>query len=428
MKSRRIHRFCAALALCAGLRAAAEPLTLKDAHATALRNHPQVAIAQLQELVAQEVVKQNRSAYFPTASGYVDAVAAGNRNTRILAGGLNNPVIYDRVADGLGVSELITDFGQTGNMVASARLSAKAQTASTAATDQQILLNVDINYFSALQTQAVLKVAQDTLKARQLLVDQVTALEKNKLRSELDVSFAEVALEQSRLIMQKAVGDAEGAQAGLSTALGYRDGRHFELADEPGVPGEIPEADSLIATAMNSRPDLQRLRYEQSAADRYARAQKDVNYPTVAAVGTIGNAMSHDYRLPNKYAAGGIAVDIPIFEGGEYVARQHEAELKARIAEQALRDQEDNVSRDVRVAWLNFNSAVQQFRTTEQLLKHANQAFSLAEARYKIGSSSIVELTDAQVNATSAQIADANARYGELIQRAILDYQTGVLR
>jgi outer membrane protein len=412
----------------ADLPVSAEPLTLQEAGATALRNHPQVAIAQLQELVAQETVRQNRAAYFPTANGYFDGVEAGNRNTRILAGGLNNPVVYDRVADGLGVGELITDFGRTRNLLASAKLSARAQTANTAATDQQILLNVDINYFNVLQTQAVFRVAQETVQARQLLVDQVMALEKNQLRSELDVSFAEVGLEQSRLILQKALGEAEGAQAGLSTALGYRELRHFELVDEPSVPGEIPDAETLIATAINNRPDLQRLRYEQSAADRFARARKDQNYPTVSAVGTIGNAMSHDYRLPDKYAAGGIAVDIPLFAGGEYLAKQHEAELKARIAEQALRDKEDNVTRDVRVAWLNFNSAVQQFRTTEQLLRHANEAFSLAQARYKIGSSSIVELTDAQVNATSAQIADANALYDEFIQRAILDYQTGLLR
>jgi outer membrane protein len=428
MKILRFHPLFAALVLGAGPRAAAEPLTLQDARATALRNHPQVAIAQLQELVAQELVKQSRAAYFPTANGYFDGVEAGNRNTRILAGALNNPVIYDRVADGLGISELITDFGRTVNLVASAKLSAKAETANTAATDQQVVLNVDINYFSALQTQAVLKVALDTVKARQLLVDQVAALEKNKLRSELDVSFAEVALEQSRLIQQKAVGDAESAQAGLSTALGYREAHHFELVDDSRLPGEIHDAETLVSTAMNGRPDLLRMRYQRDAAGRFARAQKDQNYPTIAAIGMIGNAMSHDYRLPDKYAAGGIAVNIPLFAGGEYLARQHEAELKAQIAEQALRDQEDNVSRDVRMAWLNFNTAVQRFRTTEQLLKHANEAYSLAQARYRIGSSSIVELSDAQVNATSAQIADANARYDELIQQAILDYQTGVLR
>ena len=408
--------------------AAPEALTLSDAEAIALRNHPQVAIAQLQALVAQQSVKENQAAFYTSIFGDFDAVAAGNRDTRILAGSLNNPVIYDRVADGLGASELITDFGMTKNLVASARLTAKARTQNLAAVNLQILLNVEVNYFNTLQAQAVLLVAQATTKARQLLIDRVSALARNKLRSELDVSFAQVALQQSKLLLQKAAGDADGAQASLAGALGYRDRRHFALEDRAPAVREIPDVGPLIDAALQNRPDLLRLRYEQDAATDLARAQKDQNYPTVAAVGAIGNALSHDYRLPDKYAAGGIEVSIPIFAGGAYLARQRAAELKAQIAGQTVRDQEDNVSRDVQLAWLNFNTAKQRLLTTEELLQNADQSHELAQARYKLGSSSIVELTDAEVNATSAQIAEANARYDALIQQAILDFQTGTLR
>jgi outer membrane protein len=404
-----------------------ELLTLPAARATALRNHPQVVIAQLQELVAQETVKQNEAAYFPTANGYFDAVQAGNSNTRILAGGLTNSVIYDRVADGLGLTELITDFGQTHNLVASARASARAETAGREATDQQILLNVDVNYFNTLEARAVQRVAEETVRARQVLVDQVNALAKNRLKSDLDVSFAGVAFEQSRLILQKAESDADAAEASLSAALGYRGMRHFELADDFPTPDAIPDADTLIDTALRRRPDLLRLHYERDAAERYARAQKDRNYPTIDATGLIGNAISHDDRLPNKYAAGGITVNLPLFAGGQDLARQHAAELKTRIADQAVRDEEDKVERDVRLAWLNYNSALQRFHTTEELLRYSNQSNDLAQARYRIGASSIVELTEAQLNATSARIAEANARYDEFIQRAILDYQTGAV-
>jgi outer membrane protein len=402
-------------------------LTLREAEQTALRQHPQVSIAQLRVLVSQEEVLQNQAAYLPTVDAYADGVAAGNRNTRILAGGINNPVIYDRVADGMSVSELITDFGQTRNRVAGARLSEKAEMENQAATNQQILLNVEANFFRTLQTQAVLKVARDTVAARQTLVDQITALAKNQLRSELDVSFAEVALEQARLLLQQAEGDAEGSQAGLSTALGFRDLRRFTLVDE-ALPLAPPSAvEDLITTAWSHRPDLLRLSYQRDAALRLARAEKDRDYPTIAAVGTFGNAMSHDYRLPDKYAVGGIDVSVPLFAGGYYVSLQRQADLQARIAGETLRDEEDTVGRDVRLAWLNLQTSIQRLATTEELLLHANQAYALARIRYKVGSSSIVELNDAQVNATSAQIAEANARYDELVQRAILDYQTGTL-
>jgi len=412
----------------AGGRVLAEPLTLAEAHATALRNHPRVTIAQLRELIAREVVRENRAAYFPTADAYADGVEAGNRNTRILAGGLNNPVIYDRVADGIGVSELITDFGQTSNRVAGARLEARAESQNAAAVNEQILLSVDVHYFGALQAQAVLRVARDTVASRQLLVNRVEALARNQLKSSLDVSFAQVALEESLLLQQNAEGDVAGSQASLSAALGYRDSHSFELADEPLPSGNPPDVDRVIDAATRNRPDLLRLRFERDAAIRAARAQKDRNYPTLAAVGSFGNAMSHDYRLPDKYAAGAITLDIPLFEGGAFLARQHEAELNARIADQVLRDEEDNVGRDVRLAWIALNASRQRLRTTEKLLSYAGQAYELAQARYRMGSSSMLELSEAQLSATTARIAAASARYDELIRQSMLDYQTGSLR
>jgi outer membrane protein len=116
-----------------------------------------------------------------------------------------------------------------------------------------------------------------------------------------------------------------------------------------------------------------------------------------------------------------------LFDGGLYVARQHQAELLAESDAELIRVSEDNIIRDVHLAWLNVNNACEQFKTTEDLVRNAGEAFELADARYKIGSSSIVELSQAQLSLTAAQIAEANARYDVLIQQASLDYQAGTL-
>ena len=89
---------------------------------------------------------------------------------------------------------------------------------------------------------------------------------------------------------------------------------------------------------------------------------------------------------------------------------------------------ENNIVRDVHIAWLNVNNAVEQVQTTQELVQNAAEAYDLAEARYKIGSSSIVELSQAQLNLTSAQITDARAHYTVLIEQAHLNYQIGALR
>ena len=90
------------------------------------------------------------------------------------------------------MSQLITDFGRTHNLVLSAQSNAKAQLESERATELDITLTVDQAFYQALTAQAVLKVAQQTVAQRQATADQVGALTKAKIRSDLDLSFANV--------------------------------------------------------------------------------------------------------------------------------------------------------------------------------------------------------------------------------------------
>ena len=214
----------------------------------------------------------------------------------------------------------------------------------------------------------------------------------------------------------------------LSTALGYRDPRPFRLVETPSVIlTGTNDVSQLVQTALAERPELQSLRNEQDAALRLAKSQRDARLPTVSAIGLVGDAPIHDSHLPDNYAVGGIQLSLPLFAGGLYTARQHEAELKAQADGELVRALGDDIVRDVHIAWLNLNNALEQLHTTEELVLNATEAYDLAEARYQIGSSSIVEFSQAQLSLTSAQIAEAKARYNVLIQQANLDYQTGAL-
>ena len=62
-------------------------------------------------------------------------------------------------------------------------------------------------------------------------------------------------------------------------------------------------------------------------------------------------------RDPDNYAAAGLTLNLPLFAGGLYYARQKEAELRAKAADESVRDAENNAIRDVRIAWLNARNA-----------------------------------------------------------------------
>jgi outer membrane protein len=404
----------------------AQKLSLHGAEQIAIQNHPQVQAAANLAAEAKAQVTEQRSPYYPTVVGSVTAVGAEN-NSRIAAGFLNNPIIYDRYANGLMMNQLVTDFGRTHELVKSSNLHAEAAQQNVANTRADVLLNVDRAYFSVLKAQAVLRVAQETVKERQLVSDQVSELQKNNIKSGLDVSFANVDLAQARLLLIQAQNGLDTSYAQLSAALGYGDTRQFELSEEP-LPASPPANFSdLLQQAVENRPDLASLRLNAASAHSYATAERDLWFPTVSATGAAGLAPVHADQLAPRYAAGGVNVNIPIFNGHLFNALHSEASSRARADDQYVRDLQDQIVRDVRTAWLSANSDYQALAVAAQLLQSATDALDLAQSRYKLGLSSIIELSQAQLNLTQAQLESATATYDYQTQLSVLSYQIGAL-
>jgi outer membrane protein len=423
---------CFAFLLCVAgpLRAAdaTRPLTLREAEDIALAQHPRISVANLVALAAEQSVKEARAAYFPNI--YASATAVGTadtNNTRIAAGLLNNPDVYERAAGGITIQQLITDFGRTSELTQTSKLHSKAEQMNQEATREEILLMVNSAYFAALQAQAVLAAARQTESNRTVVLSQIQALATNQMKSSLDVSFASVDLDQAHLLVAKADNDLQSGFANLSTVLGERQAESFILAEEPMPDIVTNSATELIFEALTNRPDLARFRYERDAAKEFARAQNKLSYPTVSAIASGGFTPIGDPRLGDNYAAAGVNLNFPLFTGGLYQARQREAELNAEAADQTVRDQEDTIARDTQVAKLNLDYSFARIALTQSLLQNANTALELAQARLKLGSSSIVELSQAELNQTSAQIEESGARYDYHIQHAALDFQIGRL-
>jgi outer membrane protein len=402
-------------------------LAVKDAEAIALRNNPAISVAHLEALVSQQVTREVRSSLWPQA--YASFTGVDSRNdSRISAGAINNPQIFPRAAAGTTVTQLITDFGHTTNLVSSARLHAKAEDQNEIATKQQVLLAVDQAFYGTLQTHAVLRVAEQTVASRQLLADQVGALTKSKLKSDLDLSFANVNLAQAKLLYLDALNSDKSAMAGLSAILGYSTVENFDLVEdtEPLAPPPA-DVDQLIAAAFSMRPEILSLEFESQSVERLHRADRDQLLPTISALGAIGDAPFRDDRIQSSYGAVGVNVQVPIFNGFLYTAKARETDLQAQAVVKRLADLRNRISRDVRTSWLNANTAFDRVSVNQQLLAQANLALDLAQTRYKLGLSSIVELSQAQLQQTQAEIGSAQAGYEYRLALSVLRYQTSGL-
>jgi len=404
---------------------AGAPLTRKQAEALALKNNPQITVGRLRALEAAQYVREQRSALLPTAYLSLTAVDASDR-ARIAAGGLNNPIIYPRAATGGTVSQLITDFGRTSNLVSSAKSAAKAEDENSAATTAQVIAAVDQAFYSSLETKALLQVAQQTVDARQLIVDKISALNQAKLKSDLDLSFANVDLARAKLLQLEAKNNYQASLAVLSAILGYPDQQSFDLVESSREP-EQPEPDvtPLIMAAMQHRPEILALQDQVEAAEKFGHAEHDLWRPTVSALGTVGVAPVRNENLPNWYGAVGVNVNIPVFNGFLYNARAKTADIQTEVAKQKLMDQRNNVARDVRTSWQDSQQAFERLSVTKQLREQASLGLNLAQSRYNLGLGSIVELGQAELQKTEADIADTDAQYQYRLTRLILAYSMG---
>jgi len=349
--------------------------------------------------------------------------------SRISTGSLSASRLITHVGAGVELAQLITDFGHTRNLIASSSLQAKASEQQSVATSEDIVLAADIAFYNALEAQATLQVARSTVNARQAVGDQVDALTASKLKSTLDQSFAQVNLSQAKLLDLDSQNQYDAAMANLNEVLGTTDDTQYHLVDDPAPPEPVaPSAEEVIALALKQRPDLLAVKLTHDADVRFARAQHDQLLPTVSGLGDVGVTPvgSSEYFTTNWYGAAGVNVGIPIFNGFKFHAEAAEADLRAKASDEQSRGLIDRIVRDVRTAWLRANTAQQRRSVTAELLKEANTALDLADTRYRLGLSSIVELSQAQLQQTQAQIADANARFDYEADLAALRFQSGL--
>jgi len=399
-------------------------LSLKDAQTIALRQNPQISVGRLLALASQQVARETRSNLWPNIRADLTAVDS-LAGSRITAGALNNPIIFERAAAGASVSQLITDFGHTTNLVSSASLATKAQDQNALATKEQILLAVDQAFYGALQAHAVLTVAQQTVHERQTVADQVDALYKNQLKSQVDYAFAEVNLAQAKLLLLDAQNNENATFANLSAVLGYSAVQNFQLVEDT-TPLVAPPAnvDSLISDAFAARPEIRSLDYQYQSAQKFQKAQRDLFFPTINALAAVGDTPVRIAPLTSWYWAAGVNLGIPVFNGFRYSAMSKEASLQEEATRQGLLDLKNTISRDVRNSWLGANTAYQRLSVTQQLLDQADLSLKLAQTRYNLGLGSIVELSQAQLQQTQAQIGYAQAGYDYRLALAMLQYQT----
>ena len=404
-----------------------EVLTLAQAEASALAKQPRMLAAQLRARASAERIKEARSGYLPTVNFNATGVRVADAGTSLAAGYITTSAVSDRFAYGGNLSQLVTDFGRTSALVGAARSTAQAQADVATLTRAQVRLNVREAYYEVLGAEAVLRAAKAAQANRHLVAQQLSALAQSELRSTLDVNFANVLASEADLAVVQAESVVSHQRARLATATAREKPVTAALAEPVGPDALPPDPGVMLPGAQAQRADLAATEAQQHAADQFANAEKRLSYPTLGVIGSAGQIPFHDRTLQGDYAAAGFNLNIPVFNGGLYKARRNEAELEAGARANDVHELHLEVTEQVRNSWLRADEAFRSLDVTARLVTQSKEALRLAQARYDAGLGSIVELNQAQLNETSAEISAADAGFTYLARRAELDFAAGLL-
>lgn len=400
-------------------------LSLADAEAHALRNQSRLAAEDLRAQAIGKRVQQSRSSYFPQLTGNLTAVQA-NGDSAVAAGAVTTSSISTRMAGGLTLTQLVTDFGRTRELVRSSKLTAQASLQHTEDVKQQVLRDVDEAYFATEAAESVRGTAEAVLDFRQISLRQLSALAQSQLRSTLDVQFAQVLVSEAQMAVVRADSSVQEARAQLAAAMGEDDVPNYVLVEPPQPPLLEEDVSVYIREATATRPDLKSLQLQTKAAQQYAHSESKLNYPTINLLGTAGEVPERDHTLQQNYGAAGVNISVPVFNGGLYSGRAAEAKLRAQAADRDVRDLSLLIARDVRTNWARAKDAYLEIQVAQNLVDQTGIALRLAQARYDAGLGSIVELNQAELGQTSALIEAASARFNYLSARAALNYSLGI--
>lgn len=401
-----------------------------------LDRHPLLRRSKETALAAEAVTDQAAARYYPELNAY--AIQTGGTVRPLsafnVAGAQNKPTSYVESA-GFRADQLIYDFGQTGHKVLAEQAGQEAAEKDIQMHKATVILRVQQAYIHCLRQKRLVDIAEETVRERGVLRDQIATLYKRELKSKLDLDFISVELRNAEVQLLQAKNELRAAFAGLNNAMGVRGSEDYTLEELPEAAALSSTLETLITQALGDRPEVLGTTDRIKQADERLSSAKALNLPTIAAQGMYGVIHFSDAPL-NQYSGShpgqtnlwwgaGAMVSVPIFTGFLIENRVAEARQQKYKVEQKKVDLSNKIALEVTDAYLTLQAARQQIIVEEKEVESARSALTLAKERYRLGLASIVDVTTATTALLFAEVRLSEARYALQAGTAAVAYATG---
>ncbi len=414
-------------------------LSLKEAIDLALKAHPAVKQSRENMAASRNQIGVSRAGYFPKVNFignyyYGNAFVSTGRLSGLtpatgggLGGGsVSTPTESHYFLYQFQANQLLYDFGKTPGTVAQSRASFHQSEQDYSGTRQQVVLDVRTAYFGYLAAQRAQKVQEETVRQNQELLKQAQGFYQVGLKAKIDVTKAEANLYQAEANLIQAKNNVALTRVTLMNALGIKTWPYRQVEEVLEVTPQPLPLEELTTKAMVQRPELMKNRYQQEFNLAGIKVARSGYFPTVTSVASYGwQAFDAPFSTNPSNWYVGAGVNFPLFEGlaTTYSVSQNKAQL--RSTQENFEVLRQNILKEVSQAYLNVKTGWELIRATKKALEAARENLRLAFGRYQAGVGTIIEVTDAQVQFSQADLNFVQALFNYRVYEAQLDKAVG---
>jgi outer membrane protein len=419
------------------------PITLQQAVKIALEKSPALKAALADAKAASADVREARSSVLPHVQ-FFENITDGNDPVYVFGtklrqhqfttadfalNALNEPTPFTNFATGFGGTWNLFDSFANWHTISRAERAKDAAEQQLSRTDQEVILGVVDSYYRVLLAKSELQVAQQAMNTAQSILDRTKNRVDAGVAIESDYLTAQVRFATRQQELIRAQNNLALARAQLSTSMGVPAGSEFDPADtlaERALPTiSLDDAEKL---ALQKRPDLLQIRAEEAAQQQSVAVAKSAFGPRVIAFANweADNPTFVSGGGGNSWTAG-VEISFDVFEGGAKRARlAHEQDVQDKL--EASREQTtDAIQMQVRRAYYDLDSALQQIRVTRSSIAESQESLRLNQDRYDAGLLTITDLLASEDVARGAQTDYLEALYRYYSGYAYLELASGML-
>jgi len=419
--------------------AKSDALTLVDCIQIALSNKEALKASALDLQSAQQTLKGSYSNILPSLmfsgssseSSFPSQEGGFNQATgEITFGDISN---LTSTSTGISLSQNIYDGGIWWNTIAQSKNSYKIAEQFDRQVKINIIRGVHQTYFNYLKTIQLLDVAQSNLKSSQ----QQLALTKKRFElgsaRKTDLLKAEVRFGQARVDVVNNNSALENAYLNLKNAMGIiGSDQDFTVNDVAVALVPIPDFETGFETIQKLNPSVVAKQRQITNAEFNEKITKGTRMPNISASANYSGNAENFETLSGEWDENwrrniSLSISIPIYTGNTLSTRIQQARLNVQKQESEYLTQLQDLSVQLHGILDRLNNYQEVIPINKTVLSSAEEDLKLAQKRYSLGSTTILEVLDAQVSVVSARSSLIRMKYDAFIEQANLKSLLGTL-